>query len=114
MLPLTILLFVLPKDLDYVSEALSDATIFLDDPSSYNPAYHDNARYHNPHCPPPGGHARIGISGKPITSASGQRAPGTVIATQPHGKTVEVQRVQVEGMFKNMRDGASLNPTDPG
>jgi SWI/SNF-related matrix-associated actin-dependent regulator of chromatin subfamily A3 len=68
--------------------------------------------YHNPHNPPPGGHNRTIIAsnrlnyGPPSTNA---RWSTPAMA----GKSVEIQRSQVDELFKSLKDGDELAETEP-
>ena len=69
--------------------------------------------YHNPHNPPPGGHARaLMASSRTDYSAPGSNSSRWSTPTAP-GKTVEVQRAQVDELFKNLRGGEELEETEP-
>jgi SWI/SNF-related matrix-associated actin-dependent regulator of chromatin subfamily A3 len=69
--------------------------------------------YHNPHNPPPGGHARALMA----ASRTDYSGPGGNSSRWPTptaaGKTVEVQRAQVDELFKNLRGGEELEETEP-
>lgn len=69
-----------------------------------------NILYHNPHNPPPGGHARALMAGSHYSGPGGN---STRLATPVSGKTVEVQRAQVDELFKNLRGGEELEETEP-
>jgi SWI/SNF-related matrix-associated actin-dependent regulator of chromatin subfamily A3 len=69
--------------------------------------------YHNPHNPPPGGHARA-LMVAPRTDYSGPGGSSSRWSTPTApGKTVEVQRAQVDELFKNLRGGEELEETEP-
>ncbi len=69
--------------------------------------------YHNPHNPPSGGHARALMAG-PHTDYSGPGGASSRWSTPTApGKTVEVQRAQVDELFKNLRGGEELEETEP-
>lgn len=71
-----------------------------------------NYHYCNPHTPPPGGHrpmlpSRPGYAG-PGGSSSRWNAP------MVSGKTLEVQRSQIDELFKSLKSGDELTETEPG
>lgn len=69
--------------------------------------------YHNPHNPPSGGHARALMAGSRTDySGPGGASSRWSTPTAP-GKTVEVQRAQVDELFKNLRGGEELEETEP-
>ena len=47
------------------------------------------------------------------TDYSGPGGNSTRLATPVSGKTVEVQRAQVDELFKNLRGGEELEETEP-
>lgn len=71
-----------------------------------------NAIYHNPHNPPPGGHARALLGN---SARLGYAGPGGSRWSSPAiaGKSVEVHRSQVEEVFKSLRSGDDLEETEP-
>ena len=69
--------------------------------------------YHNPHNPPPGGFARansnvVGRPGYPGVVGNASRWNSNV-----SGKSVEIQRSQVDELFKSLRDGDELAEAVP-
>ncbi|KDQ19896.1 hypothetical protein BOTBODRAFT_101668 [Botryobasidium botryosum FD-172 SS1] len=106
-LPLRILVFTPKGNLTAVANYLSQAHLLLDHPSvPYDPARHrDNPPYSNPHNPPPGGF-RNQIT---MPGASSRWTQAAVT-----GKSVEVQRSQVDEVFKSLRSGEDLAETEPG
>lgn len=63
--------------------------------------------YHNPHNPPPGGHkAAMMGAGSGIYPARGNGM--NRFNTSVSGKSVEVQRSQVDQLFKSLKDGEEL------
>jgi len=79
-------------------------------PDSYRP---NNYHYYNPHNPPPGGHARALASpnrmgyGYPGNNVSRWSTPAV------SGKSVEVQRNQVDDLFRSLKSGDELTETQP-
>ncbi|KAG8898849.1 hypothetical protein FRB99_007122 [Tulasnella sp. 403] len=92
-----------------VSQFLQNASLFLDHPSiPYDPSQHrDSPEYHNPHNPPAGGFRSAMAS---AGGASGSRWSQQAVA----GKSVEVQRSQVDEVFNSLRSGEDLPETEPG
>lgn len=70
-----------------------------------------NTPYFNPHNPPPGGHNRHII--RP-NGGMFQGPPPQRWATQQVGKSVEVQRSQVDELFKTLKTGGELRETEAG
>lgn len=68
--------------------------------------------YLNPHNPPPGGHNRAIMASNRLGYGPqrDQSRWGTPVAA---GKSVEVQRSQVDELFKNLKDGEELAETEP-
>ncbi|KAG9098137.1 hypothetical protein FS749_004591 [Ceratobasidium sp. UAMH 11750] len=109
-LPLKILLFTPRGNVPTISQHLSSASLLLEHPSvPYNPADHrDNPPYENPHNPPPGGYRMRSSLGS--TSAPGRwNHAGTATGT-----SVEVQRSQVDEVFKSLMSGDDLEQSEAG
>ena len=96
-----------------VSSYLYARGLFLDHPTlPSDVARLKSQHYYNPHNPPPGGHrqallgpnARLGYAGP---GGSNMARWNTV------GKSVEIQRSQVDELFKSMKDGDELPETEP-
>jgi len=69
--------------------------------------------YHNPHNPSTGGHARVLITG-PRTDYSGPGGGSSRWSTPTgSGKTVEVQRAQVDELFKDLGGDEEFEETEP-
>lgn len=68
--------------------------------------------YYNPHNPPPGGHrqALLGPNSRVAYVGPGGANMGRWNAI---GKSVEIQRSQVDELFKSMKDGDELPETEP-
>ena len=79
----------------------------------WNPARVKQFLYSNPHNPPPGGHARMF---DPSQGRLGYAGPGGNRWNAPAvaGKSVEVQRSQVDDLFKSMIDTDHLAEYEPG
>ena len=111
--PLTLLVYTPKGNITVVANYLHQNGLFLDHPTCPSDIQRvRNQYYYNPHNPPPGGHyAAFGAN-----SRMGYAGPGgnsnsrwsTVSA-----KSVEVQRSQVDELFKSLRDGDELEETEP-
>ena len=104
-----------PKgNIPIVSQYLGQHGLLLDHPSLPSDVQHASAGfYYNPHNPPPGGHAsrnqvvnRPGYMGMPGHSLSRWSAPAVA------GRSVEVQRNQVDELFKSLVGGEELAEAD--
>lgn len=69
--------------------------------------------YYNPHNPPPGGHNRNNQAGRLGYSGPGGSNMGRWAGPGVSGKSVEIQRSQVDELFKSLRDGEELQETEP-
>ncbi|KAJ1301553.1 hypothetical protein OPQ81_008801 [Rhizoctonia solani] len=107
-LPLKILLFTPKGNIPTISQHLSGQSLYLEHPCiPYNPADHrDNPPYDNPHNPPPGGYRMRSNPG----SAPGRWNHSTTAT----GTSVEVQRSQVDEVFKSLMSGDDLDQTEAG
>jgi len=114
MLPLLLLLFTKPSDVQIVSTTLDHATIYLEHPASYNPMLHCGCRYSNPHNPAPGVSGRQGIEAERRRQQmmSGMFGSGAY-GRQQQLKPVEVQRQQVDQVFSNLKSGLDLEEHTP-
>lgn len=105
-LPLRILVFTPRGNVKVVANYLSGGNLLLEHPSTpYNPAEHrDQPPYENPHNPANGGpDYRYPAAAQNRWSQQGVS-----------GKSVEVQRSQVDEVFKSLRSGEDLKETDAG
>lgn len=95
-----------------VARYLQQSGLLLDHPSAvWDPARLALFLYLNPHNPPLGGHARnFGV-----TNRVGYPGPGGNKWSTPviAGKSMEVQRSQVDEVFKSLKDGEELEETEP-
>lgn len=105
-----------PKgNIPVVGNYLHQCSLFLDHPSPpYDIQRLANYHYYNPHNPPPGGHSRallapnrVGYNGIPGNNIGRWSTPGV------SGKSVEVQRSQVDDLFKSLKSGDELRETEP-
>jgi SWI/SNF-related matrix-associated actin-dependent regulator of chromatin subfamily A3 len=104
--PLNLLLFTLPANINYLSEGLLKMGQFLDIPLPYyDPNNHsDMPRYVNPHNPPEGGFRSRGKRADSLLN----RAAGGMSAQ----KAIEVQRQQVDEVFRSLKGHDDLQETD--
>jgi SWI/SNF-related matrix-associated actin-dependent regulator of chromatin subfamily A3 len=61
--------------------------------------------YQNPHNPPPGGHVQASLAHRTVVP----NRWNTQIQT---GKSVEIQRSQVDDLFRSLKDGDELEETE--
>jgi SWI/SNF-related matrix-associated actin-dependent regulator of chromatin subfamily A3 len=88
--------------------------LLLDHPSPpYDTQRLANYHYCNPHNPPPGGYRQPLSPVRPSYSGPGGSSSRWT-APAVSGKTLEVQRSQVEELFKSLRSGDELPETEPG
>ncbi|KXN85676.1 Putative SWI/SNF-like matrix-associated actin-dependent regulator [Leucoagaricus sp. SymC.cos] len=98
------LLVYTPKgNIMVVGNYLQQCNLLLDHPI---PPFDHDCRlaqypYYNPHNPPPGGHSR------PLMLNNRLYTPSATI-----GKTQDVQRTQVDELFRNLKDGVELSETE--
>lgn len=104
---LNLLLFTLPANIDYLSKQLLQAGQFLDVPLPYyDPNNHSEIpAYQNPHNPPEGGYR---ARGKRADSLLNRGAGGMMTAQ----KAIEVQRQQVDEVFRSLKGHDDLQETD--
>lgn len=109
---INVLLFTLPSNIQYISDTLIAHNLFLLDPMPpYDPMRHnDHPAYQNAH----GG----GDRAYKMYLASQQRytAGGGAYYNpqQDKSRQVEVQRQQVDAVFKSIESGVELEQSDPG
>ncbi|TFY59845.1 hypothetical protein EVJ58_g5522 [Rhodofomes roseus] len=110
------LLVYTPKgNIPVVAGYLQQSGLLLDHPTLPGDIHRVMSQYYyNPHNPPPGGHnrnnyqnGRVGYSGPGGNNMGRWAAPGV------SGKSVEIQRSQVDELFKSLRDGDELQETEP-
>lgn len=121
MLPLQLLLFCVPSAIPQVSAALMQAHVILEHPISYDAHLHAGCRYGNPHTPQQrqaeqdalrrrlmGGYIGAGGSGLGFGMGGFGGPRGQTAAM----KSVDVQREQVDEVFKSLRSGVDLIEVD--
>lgn len=113
-LPLQMLVYTPKGNIPVVGNYLHSTGLLLDHPSPpYDVHRINNYHYHNPHNPPPGGHNRAVLVSNRMgygPAASNNARWSTPTMT---GKSVEVQRSQVDELFKSLKDGDELAETEP-
>lgn len=102
-----------PKgNIPVVGNYLQQCSLLLDHPTPpHDPQKVANYYYYNPHNPPPGGHNRAVMANNRMGygPAAGMKWGPPALA----GKSVEVQRSQVDELFKSLKDGEELAETEP-
>jgi SWI/SNF-related matrix-associated actin-dependent regulator of chromatin subfamily A3 len=100
-----------PKgNIPVVGNYLHQCGLFLDHPSPpYDIQRLANYHYFNPHNPPPGGHSRALFAANRIAGPVAPRWSTPAVS----GKSVEVQRSQVDEVFKSLKSGDELAETEP-
>ncbi|KAF4605045.1 hypothetical protein EYR40_003828 [Pleurotus pulmonarius] len=109
-LPLQMLVYTPKGNIPHVAKFFADCRLMLDHPSpSFDLLRVSKYPYYNPHDPPPGGfnQAFLNKLGYGSVNNVGRWGSPSVSA-----KSVEVQRSQVEELFKSMKDGDELLETD--
>ncbi|KAI5124171.1 hypothetical protein M0805_000978 [Coniferiporia weirii] len=112
-LPLQMLVHTPNGNIPIVARYLQQSGLLLDHPSNvWDPTRLSQFLYLNPHNPPPGGNARLFGSS---SSRQGYSGPGGSKWSTPmiSGKSVEVQRNQVDEVFKSLKSGEELQETEP-
>ncbi|KAG7450692.1 uncharacterized protein BT62DRAFT_885418 [Guyanagaster necrorhizus] len=107
-LPLTMLVYTPKGNVPVVGDYFLQCGLLLDHPTSpfsYNDIVSSKTPYLNPHNPPPGGHNRVQYAPNRTLYAGNN---GRWSTPAPTGKSVEVQRSQVDELFKNLKSGADL------
>jgi len=97
-----------------VGNYLHQCGLFLDHPSPPHDVQRlSNYHYFNPHNPPPGGHRQALLPPRtPYAGPGGSSSRWTTPSVS--GKTLEIQRSQVDELFKSLKSGDELTETEPG
>lgn len=114
-LPLQLIIWTPKGNIPVVANYLHQQGLFLDHPTLASDVQRLlKGYYFNPHNPPPGGFARamVGQNGRIGYSGPGGSNVGRWNAPMVSGKSVEVQRSQVDELFKSLRDGDELVEAD--
>lgn len=106
-LPLQLLVYTPLGNIPTIGNYLQSQQLLLDHPTPPYDTRFQTSYYHNPHNPPPGGHKQAVPPPNRFNYASRWNT-----ASVP-GKSVEVQRTQVDQLFKTLKNGASLPETMP-
>jgi SWI/SNF-related matrix-associated actin-dependent regulator of chromatin subfamily A3 len=109
MIPLQLLLFSRQPYVQQVGAALERNASFLEHPASYDPGMHGGASYLNPHNPLAGAQEAERRRRELLTGLNGGYS-GRLYG----GRSVEVQREQVDQISNNIRSGVDLDETEPG
>ncbi|PIL31733.1 hypothetical protein GSI_06437 [Ganoderma sinense ZZ0214-1] len=115
-LQMQMLVFTPKGNIPVVSQYLLSNGLYLDHPTLPCDVQHaSSGYYYNPHNPPPGGHSRSGPS---VPTRPGYMGPGGNTfsrwsAPAVSGRSVEVQRSQVDELFKSLKGGDELEDADP-
>ena len=108
MLQLVMLLFTHPQLVPHISVQLERNALYLQHPQTYDPALHSGFRYQNPHGPVVQS-AEAERRRREVMNGLGGNYAGRYAAAP---KSIEVQREQVEEMFKSMKSGADLGEVE--
>lgn len=110
-LPLQMLVYTPKGNIPVVGNYLHQCGLHLEHPlPPYDAPRIANYHYYNPHNPAPGGHnsmLQINRNHYPMTNQSRWTTPAV------SGKSVEVQRSQVDELFKSLKSGDELEETEP-
>ncbi|KAJ3989558.1 SNF2 family N-terminal domain-containing protein [Lentinula detonsa] len=110
-LPLQMIVFTPKGNIHVVAPFMYQNHLFLDHPTppydiqKYGPLY-----YLNPHNPPPGGHNQVLHATNRLYPSNNASRWTT---SQVSAKSVEVQRSQVDEVFKSIKGGDQLPETEP-
>ena len=109
------LVFTPKGNIPVVSKYLEANGLYLDHPTLPSDVQHaSSGYYYNPHNPPPGGHARGGqVLNRPGYAGPGGNTFSRWSTPAVAGRSVEVQRSQVDELFKSLRGGDELDEADP-
>ncbi|KAG6818077.1 hypothetical protein H0H87_009232 [Tephrocybe sp. NHM501043] len=111
-LPLQLLVYTPKGNIPVVGNYLQQVNLLLDHPARpYDVQRISNYPYHNPHNPPPGGHNRTIMAHNRLYGPSNNNSRWTTPAMT--GKSVEVQRSQVDEVFRSLKDSDELVETEP-
>ncbi|EPT01479.1 hypothetical protein FOMPIDRAFT_1120060 [Fomitopsis schrenkii] len=113
-LPLQLLVYTPKGNIPVVGGYLQQYGLLLDHPTLPGDIQRVMSQfYYNPHNPPPGGHNRNNQAGRLGYSGPGGSNMGRWAGPGVSGKSVEIQRSQVDELFKSLRDGEELQETEP-
>ncbi|KAI0830531.1 SNF2 family N-terminal domain-containing protein [Trametes gibbosa] len=115
-LQMQMLVYTPKGNIPVVSAYMQQHGLLLDHPSLPADIEHVNSTYYyNPHNPPPGGHTPpvLPVSGRPGYMGPGGNAYRSWSSPAVSGKSIEVQRSQVDELFKSLKGGDELDETEP-
>ncbi|KAI0639627.1 SNF2 family N-terminal domain-containing protein [Trametes polyzona] len=114
-LQMQMLVYTPKGNIPVVSAYLQQHGLLLDHPSLPCDINHVSANYyHNPHNPPPGGHSRAPlVNNRPGYIGPGGNGYRSWSSPAVSGKSIEVQRSQVDELFKSLKGGDGLDEADP-
>jgi len=106
---INVILFTLPSNVDYITHHLVLQELVLLDPiPPYDPARHaDTPVYQN-------GHGGGDLALRILNLIQSRRLGMGTASVMDKAKQVDVQRQQVDEVFKSIDDGQELEHTDPG
>ncbi|KAJ9107742.1 hypothetical protein QFC21_001203 [Naganishia friedmannii] len=114
--PLNLLLFTLPANIGYLSGKLAESSTFLDIPLPfYDPNNHaDMPVYVNPHNPPEGGFRIRNRRADTLLGRTGayNAASSSFGGGMTQQKAIEVQRQQVDEVFRSLKGHDELAETE--
>ncbi|OXM76917.1 DNA repair protein RAD5 [Cryptococcus neoformans Bt63] len=113
-----VLVFTLPSNVQYIANFLTGYNLFLLDPiPPYDPSRHsDHPPYHNGHGSGEAAMQLLAYAQRRAMGASGNAGSEFVFSDKEREKAtqVEVQRKQVDEVFKSLDNGTELEQSDPG
>ncbi|KAI0778401.1 SNF2 family N-terminal domain-containing protein [Trametes elegans] len=114
-LQLQMLVYTPKGNIPVVSAYLHQNGLYLDHPTLPPDIEQvSSGYYYNPHEPPPGGHQRAPvIHGRPGYVGPGSGSFRAWSSPAVSGKSIEVQRSQVDELFKSLKGGDELPEADP-
>ncbi|RPD57037.1 hypothetical protein L227DRAFT_578225 [Lentinus tigrinus ALCF2SS1-6] len=109
-LQLQMLVFTPKGNIPVVSHYLHQNNLYLEHPSLPSDIHHASAGYYcNPHNPPPGGHGRsMLVNQRPGYTGPGGNSLSKWSAPAVAGRSIEVQRSQVDELFKSLKGGDEI------
>ncbi|KAF8634441.1 hypothetical protein AX15_000890 [Amanita polypyramis BW_CC] len=111
-LPLRILICTPKGNIPVVGNYLQQCGLLLDNPTPpWDYQCLSSYQYHNPHNPPPGGFSTTVFASNRLAGPSNNSSRWC--APSMSSRSVEMQRSQVEEVFKSLRDGDELVETEP-
>ena len=115
MLPLQLLVYTPKGNIPVVSQYLFQHGLYLEHPSIPCDVHTVSTGYYfNPHNPPPGGHARAqAMNSRPGFMGSGGNTISRWSAPAVSGRSVEIQRSQVDELFRSLKGGDDFEEAVP-